>query len=94
MNRQQQQVIEYLLEENRVLREQLDIHAKGKRIRFSVNQRRRLAQKGRGLGRKILLEIANLVTPETIYSWHRKFVAMKFAPKKNVICGPREARTA
>ncbi len=31
MNRQQQRVIEYLVGENRVLREQLDVHAKGKR---------------------------------------------------------------
>lgn len=81
MNRQQQHVIDYLVEENRVLREQLDIHAKGKRIRFNASQRRRLAEKGQRLGRKVLLKIANLVTPETIYAWHRKFVAMKFAPK-------------
>ena len=81
MNRQQQYVIDYLVEENRVLREQLDIHAKGKRIRFNVSQRRRLAEKGRRLGRKVLLKMSNLVTPETIYTWHRKFVAMKFAPK-------------
>lgn len=81
MNRKQQHVIEYLAEENRILREQLDIHTKGKRIRFSVKQRRRLAEKGRRLGRKILAEIATLVTPETIYKWHRHFVAMKFSPK-------------
>ena len=81
MNRQQQRVIEYLVEENRVLREQLDVHAKGKRIRFNAKQRRRLAKKGRRLGRKTLMEIASLVTPETIYAWHRKFVAMKHALK-------------
>ena len=39
INRQQLDVIEYLKEENRVLRE----HLKGKRIRFTDEQRRRLA---------------------------------------------------
>jgi putative transposase len=97
MNRQQQQVIEYLVEENRVLREQLDIHAKGKRLRFNASQRRRLAEKGRRLGRKVLMEVASLVTPETIYAWHRKFVAMKFAPKgcdRSAAHARREERNA
>ncbi len=92
MNRQQQQVIEYLVEENRVFREQLDVHSKGKRIRFTAKQRRRLAEKGRRLGRKMLKDICNLVTPETIYAWHRKFVAMKFAPKGNDLSAARARR--
>jgi hypothetical protein len=37
MNRHQQDVIAYLVEENRVLKEQL----KGKRLRLTVDQRRR-----------------------------------------------------
>jgi len=48
LTRRQQNVIEYLLEENRVLREQLS----GKRLRLTDTQRRRLALKGRALGRK------------------------------------------
>ena len=47
INRQQLDVIEYLKEENRVLRE----HLKGKRIRFTDEQRRRLAAKAKTLGR-------------------------------------------
>ena len=39
INQQQLEVIEFLKEENRVLREQL----KGKRLRFTDDQRRRLA---------------------------------------------------
>ena len=81
MNRQQWRVIDYLVEENLVLREPLNVHAKGKHIRFNANQHRRLAERGRRLGRKVLMGIASLVTPETIYAWHRKFVAMKYAPK-------------
>ena len=41
INRQQLEVIEYLQEENRVFREQF----KGKRLRFTDDQRRRLAAK-------------------------------------------------
>ncbi len=73
--------IEFLLEENKVLREQLDIHAKGKRLRYTAKQKRRLSDAGRNLGRQLLMQFANLVTPETIYAWHRKFVVMKYTPK-------------
>ena len=41
VNRHQQQVVEYLVEENRVLKEQL----KGQRLRLTDDQRRRLAVK-------------------------------------------------
>ena len=40
MNRKQQLVIDYLLEENKVLREQLDLHANGKRLRHTAKQMR------------------------------------------------------
>ena len=50
MNQQQLQLIHYLREENRVLREQLG----GKRLRFDDDQRRRLAARAKGLGRKLL----------------------------------------
>src|SRR5919202_969928 len=61
INQHQLQVIEYLREENRVLREQLG----DRRLRFTDDQRRRLAAKAKGLGRKLLAEIATIVTPET-----------------------------
>jgi hypothetical protein len=44
MNQQQQQAIEYLREENKVLREQLG----GRRLRFTDEQRRQLAVKAKG----------------------------------------------
>ena len=61
MNQPQQQVIEYLMEENRVLREQMG----ARRMRFSDDQRRRLAVKAKKLGRKLLSEVARIVTPQT-----------------------------
>ena len=66
VNRRQEGVIAYLLEENRVLREQLDKQRGGRRVRFTDDQRRRLATKGKLLGRKLLHEYAGLVTPGTI----------------------------
>ena len=59
-------MIEYLREENRVLREQL-----GERhLRLTDSQRRRLAARATGLGRKLLAEVATMVTPETLLRWH------------------------
>jgi transposase InsO family protein len=83
VTRQQSQVIAYLIEENRVLKEQVE--SSGKRPRFTDDQRRRLAAKGKPLGRKVLCQIATIVTPETILAWHRRLIAVKWTyPKKGV----------
>jgi putative transposase len=74
MNQRQQNVIEYLREENRVLREQLG----DRRLRFNDDQRRRLAVRARGLGRKLLMEIATLVTPTRLLGWDHKLIAQKY----------------
>jgi len=71
INRQQQEAIEYLLTENRILREKLG----KKRILLNDDQRRRLALKGKILGRKLLEQVAGIVTPDTILRWHRDLVA-------------------
>src|SRR5437867_11209830 len=80
VNRRQQYVIEYLVEENRVLKGQL----KGRRLRLTDDQRRRLAAKGRRLGRRVLRQVATIVTPDTILRWHRQLIARKstFEPKR------------
>ena len=64
VTRQQSQVIVYLIEENRVLKEQLE--SGGTRLRFTDDQRRRLAAQGKPLGRKVLCQIVTIVTPDTI----------------------------
>jgi putative transposase len=48
MNQKQQHAIDYLREENRVLREQLGT----RRLRFTDDQRRRLAAKAKLVGRR------------------------------------------
>jgi hypothetical protein len=80
INRHQQAVIEYLREENRVLKGQLG----GKRTRLTDDQRRRLAVKGKAIGRRALAEVATLVTPDTILAWHRKLIALKWTYKKRI----------
>ena len=74
INRQQQDVSAYTQEENRILRNRL----KGKRIRFTNDERRPLAVKGKVLGRKVLQEVASVVTPGTILAWHRRLVAQNW----------------
>ncbi len=80
INRHQQAVIDYLREENRVLKEQLG----GRRLRLTDHQRRRLAVKGKAIGRRALEEVATLVTPDTILAWHRKLIARKWTYKKRI----------
>ncbi|MFO1078440.1 MAG: integrase core domain-containing protein [Planctomycetota bacterium] len=74
VHRDQVRVIEYLVEENRTLRSQLA----GSRLRLGPDQRRRLAVLGRALGRKVLTQVATIVTPDTILRWHRQLVAAKW----------------
>ena len=78
LNRAQQDVIEYLQEENRALREQLS----GKRLRFTDVQRRRLAERAKKLSRRQLIEIGTLVTPDTLLRWHRELIAKKYDGSK------------
>ena len=70
----QQAVIDYLIEENRVLKDQLE----GQRLRFTDEQRIRLAVKAKVLGRRALDELETLVTPDTLLAWHRKLIATKW----------------
>ena len=74
VSRRQLEVIEYLQEENRVLKERLG----GRRIRFTDTERRRLARKAQALGRKVLNELETLVTPDTLLRWYREMVAFKW----------------
>lgn len=74
VNCQQGDAIDYLREENWVVREQLG----GKRLRFTDAQRRRLAMRGKRLGRKLLAGLAGIATPDTILRWYRKLIADKY----------------
>ena len=62
MNRQQQEVIEFLRMENRILREKLG----HKRLILNESQKRRLATVAMKLGRDLLRQFGTLFSPETI----------------------------
>jgi transposase len=51
-------------------------------VKLTDGERRTLAQIGKPLGRKVLVEIASIVRPETILAWHRRLVARKFDGSK------------
>jgi putative transposase len=74
LQQHQQQVIAYLLEENRVLKAQLG----GRRLSLTDTERRRLAALAHPLSRQRLKEIATLVTPETLLRWYKRLIAQKF----------------
>ena len=88
MNQWEYQMIDYLREENRVLREQLG----QRRLRFNDDQRRRLAVKAQGLTRRLVEEMSPMVTWETLLAWHRKLIAQKYDGSGHR--GPGRPRTA
>jgi hypothetical protein len=65
--------LEYFVTENRMLRHQI----KG-RLYLSDDARKTLAEIGQKLGKQALAEVAKIVKPDTILSWHRTLVAQKF----------------
>jgi hypothetical protein len=74
LNCHQLDVIEYLQEENRVLKARLG----GKHLRFTNAERCRLARKAHALGRKLLSELGTLFTPDTLLRWYRHLTARKW----------------
>ena len=77
-NDQRQEALAYLIEENRILRAQL----RGRRLRLTDEDRRRLARRGKRLGRRVLSQVATIITPDTILRWHRQLIARKWTYAK------------
>ena len=69
--------VEYLLEENKVLRRQL-----AKRPHLTDAERISLVEKAVVLG-VLMADTVSIVKPATILKWHRKLVAQKFDGSKN-----------
>lgn len=70
----QQQVITYLLAENRILK----AHLGGRRLHLTDTDRRRLAVLAYPLGRERLKAVATLATPDTLMRWYKRLIAQKF----------------
>jgi hypothetical protein len=83
-DRQQNEVNTFLIAENRILRGQL----RGRRLRLTDDERRRLAVHGHRLGRRRLRQVATIVTPDTILRWRRQLIVRKWTYAK----GPRRQR--
>ena len=81
-HRHQLIVIEFLQAENRLLQERL----RGRRIRFTDAERACLARKAKAVGRKALLELDSILSPDTLLRWHKRLVAQKsnFAERRGV----------
>ena len=75
VNRHQDDLIAYLREENRVLRE----HLGPRSLRRTDAQRRRRAVRGQQLGRRVWMQVAGIVTPDTILRWYRRLIAQTYA---------------
>ena len=75
VNRHQDDLIASLREENRVLRE----HLGPRPLRLTDAQRRRLAVRGQKLGRRVWMQVAGIVTPDTILRWYRRVIAQTYA---------------
>ena len=78
LDRQDREVLAYLIEENRILRQQVN----GRRLRLSNEDRRKLAVRAYRLGREALREVATIVTPDTLLRWHRQLIACKWTYAK------------
>ena len=74
LERREREALAHLLEENRLLRRQLG----GRRLRLTDDDRRRLAARAFRVGRRALRDIATIVTPDTLFRWHRQLVTRKW----------------
>jgi transposase InsO family protein len=88
IQRGHQSTIDYLVEENRVLRQQLG----KRRVRLTDDQRRRLAVRAKALSRAALSDVAGIVTPDTLLRWYRNLVARKYDGSQSRT--PGRSRTA
>jgi hypothetical protein len=74
--------LEYAQEEVRALKEALAVVTRTERIRFTTEQRRRLALKGKALTPREREACCQVVRPETILAWFRRLAAIKYDSSK------------
>lgn len=70
VRREQEKQIEYLQVECQILRETIG----GNRVLLTDDQRRRIAVKGKALGRRQLEEVAIIAQADTVLRWHRELI--------------------
>ncbi len=90
VNQRQQEIIEFQNTQITTLMQKLG----QKRLLLDDDQRRLLAVKGKAIGRKALLQLTTIVTPDTILGWHRKLVTEKwdYSQKRKSVGRPRTSQ--
>ncbi|MBI9018882.1 MAG: hypothetical protein JEZ07_16650 [Phycisphaerae bacterium] len=78
LDKQYRLVIEYLKEENKILREHIHEKYDVKRIVLTDKQKRRLAKRAKSLGRKLLGKTTDLFRPATLLGWYRDLIGKKY----------------
>jgi putative transposase len=74
VHRHQPIIVEFLQAENRLLKDRL----RGKRIRFTDVERALLVRKAKAVGRRPLLELETIVSPDTLLRWRRRLITEKW----------------
>jgi putative transposase len=82
INDRLQRRLDYVEEETRILKEQLQALTGGKRLSFTAQQRRRLAEAGKLLSPDERRKCCQLVKPATILAWFRQLAAKKYDSSK------------
>jgi putative transposase len=70
VRKEQENRIEFLLLESQILRETIG----GNRVLLNDDQRRRLAVKGKVLGRRQLEQLSVVAQADTLLRWHRELI--------------------
>jgi putative transposase len=78
INDRLQRKLDYVEAERRILQEQLDAATGGKKLSFTVDQRRRLATAGKLLTPAARRNCCQLAKPATILAWFRQLAASKY----------------
>jgi hypothetical protein len=90
VNRRQLDIIEYLQEENRILK----AHLGGRRLRFTDAERPLLARKASALGPQLLGALETLITSDTRVRRYRELTSLKWNYSHGRgVCRPRVRHT-
>jgi hypothetical protein len=92
INERTRRKLDYALEENRIPKEAFRAATGNERIRFTPDQRRRLALAGKELSPKERRQCCQIVKPATILAWFRQLAARKYDSSRRKTGRPRKAR--
>ncbi len=83
INRQQHDAINFLMEENKILKHELLKATGNKRIILNQVQKRRLGILAKRVGRKMLFDISCIFAPDTLLRWFKQLAGNKYNGSNN-----------